>query len=146
LILLATLLWAFETIVARRVLPDLPATLAATARMAGGAIVMWAYVIASGRSAGMQSLSLEQWGWVVATSILLFGYVTTWYAALKQAPATIVTSLLTAGAVITAALNALEGNTLAGAQVIGLSIMLAGLVWTLYTLRVDRRRDVQVGA
>lgn len=143
LVLLATLLWAVETIVARRILPDLPETLAATARMAGGAVVMWLYVFASGRVAGMQSLSLDQWGWIAITSLLLLGYVTTWYAALQRAPATIVTSLLTAGAVITTALNALEGSLLATTQSIGLLIMCAGLAWMLRMLRIDRGRDVR---
>jgi len=133
LILLATFLWAVETIVARRVLPQVSTNVAAAARMAGGAAVMWAYRLGSGQASGALALSLDQWLWVGLTSAFLLGYVTTWYAALKRAPATLVTSVLALGAAITAGLSLVfEGKTVSGAPALGLALMIVGaavLLW-----------------
>jgi drug/metabolite transporter (DMT)-like permease len=132
LILLATLLWAGETILARRLLPDVPTALAAAARMAGGALAMWLYLLGTRGAGGLPTLSPFQWGWVGLTSVFLLGYVTTWYAALKRAPATTVTSVLTLGAVITAGLNlVVEGQGMRAAPLVGLTLMVASLALIL---------------
>ena len=47
-------------------------------------------------------------GWILLTGIILAGYVGTWFAALHRAPATVVTSILVGGAVITGALQAVS--------------------------------------
>jgi drug/metabolite transporter (DMT)-like permease len=104
LVLLATLLWSAETLLARRVLQQVSVAVAATARMAGGAVVLLAFLAASGRLPALLGLTTNQVLWVVVPSILLLGYVTTWYAALRRAPAAVVTSLLTLGAPVTALL------------------------------------------
>ena len=100
LILAATLLWAGETIVAKRLMSSVSAQVAASARMAGGALVMWFYLLATGQAASILSLTATQWGWVILTSALLLAYVSTWYAALKLAPASAVTPMLIAPKVI----------------------------------------------
>jgi drug/metabolite transporter (DMT)-like permease len=104
LVFLATLLWTAETLLARRVLQQVSVALAASARMAGGAVVLLGFLAASGRLPVLLGLSTNQVLWVVLPSILLLGYVTTWYAALRRAPAAVVTSLLTLGAPVTALL------------------------------------------
>ncbi len=147
LILMATLLWAVETVIARKLLSDIPAAMGAAARMAGGAVVMWVYLAASGRAAGAWALSPSQWGWLLLTSTLLLGYVSTWYAALKRAPATIVTSILTLGAVVTAVLAAaLEGRGLAVRELLGLAFIVIGIFGVLLSLRAGQRRNVQLAA
>src|SRR5262249_28645204 len=101
---LATLLWSAETLLARRVLQHVSVAGAATGRMAGGAVVLLAFLAASGRLPVLLALTTNQVPWVILPSILLLGYVTTWYAALRRAPAAVVTSLLTLGAPVTALL------------------------------------------
>jgi drug/metabolite transporter (DMT)-like permease len=114
LILAATLLWAVEVIVARRLLggSGVSVRLAATSRMALGAIVILGYLVATGRVAAIAAFSIEQWAIVAATGLLLLGYVTTWYAALQRAPASLVTSVLVAGAIITAVLSTVRTGQL----------------------------------
>jgi drug/metabolite transporter (DMT)-like permease len=57
----------------------------------------------------------------------LFGYVGTWYAALKLAPATVVTSVLAVGAVVTVGLaTALEGKPLELVPALGLILTVTG--------------------
>jgi drug/metabolite transporter (DMT)-like permease len=127
LILVATLLWAGETIVAKRLMSSVSAQVAASARMAGGALVMWLYLLVTGQAGNVLSLTSAQWGWVVLTSGLLLAYVSTWYAALKLAPASVVSSILVLGAVITAGLSlVMEGTVLQAPQWLGLTLVLGG--------------------
>ena len=147
LILLATFLWAIETIVAKRVLSQVPASVAAAARLAGGAAVMWAYLLGSGQAGGAFTLSPDQWLWVALTSAFLLGYVTTWYAALKRAPATLVTSVLALGAVITAGLSlVIEGKTVSGAPALGLALMIVGAAVLLWLPSRRRLHDAAAPA
>ena len=105
LILAATLLWAVEVIVAKKLLADLDSRLLGAARMALGTIVLLAWVAISGRLHELVSLSGDQWSWVLLTGLILAGYVATWYAALARAQAVDVTAVLVFGAVVTAVLS-----------------------------------------
>jgi drug/metabolite transporter (DMT)-like permease len=133
LVFAATLLWAVEVIVAKRVLPDVGGQVGATARVAVGAVVLLGYLAFRGDIGAFSSLSAGQWGWLLGTAALLLGYVTTWYAALERAPATAVTCVLTVGAPITAALNVLAGRgSPTGEQLLGFGLVVAVaalLVW-----------------
>ena len=111
LILGATLLWATESILVRRTLRDVSPWLAATARMTGGALILLAALAATGRLGLLFSLNQTQIFWIVVPSVFLFGYVTTWYTALRHAPATLVTSVLSLGAPVTALIGALATAT-----------------------------------
>jgi drug/metabolite transporter (DMT)-like permease len=110
MVLAATLLWSVEVVLAKRLLHGVSSTLSAAARMGVGAVLLLAYVTAEGNLGSLTHLTSVQWAWGVGTAILLFGYVTTWYAALKRAPATAVTCVLTLGAPITALLTTLAGR------------------------------------
>jgi drug/metabolite transporter (DMT)-like permease len=104
MILAATLLWAVEVIVVKRlVVPLEPRTLAA-GRMALGTAILVAWVVVSGRAHDLLGLSAGQWAWALLTGALLTAYVATWYSALARAQAVDVTSVLVFGAVVTAVL------------------------------------------
>ena len=102
LILSATLLWAIETILAKRVLAGISAQAGALGRMGIGVLVMWLFLGLTGRAGQSLALSGQQWLWVAITAVFLMAYVWTWYRALKAAPASLVTSVLSLGAIITA--------------------------------------------
>ena len=128
MILAATLLWAVEVIVVKRLLPALASSMLAAARMAVGTIVLLGWVAVSGRAGGLAALGAEQWSWAFLTGLLLAGYVATWYAALARAQAVDVTAVLVFGAVVTAVLaRATDGAAIevSGALLITLG---AGLV------------------
>lgn len=112
MIALATAFWAVEVVVAKRLLADVPAPMAAAARMGFGLAVLVGYLAVTGSLVGMGSISAEQWAWVAGTGLLLSGYVATWYAALKRAPASAVTAVLTLAAPITAALQLMSTGQL----------------------------------
>ena len=105
MILGATLLWAVEVIVAKRLLADVPAPTVAVARMGIGAVVLVGWTLVTGGFASIGALTITQWGWAVVTGAVLTAYVATWYGALARAHAVDVTAVLVFGAVITAALE-----------------------------------------
>jgi drug/metabolite transporter (DMT)-like permease len=89
----------------------------------------------------LAGLSSTQWGWVLLTGLVLAGYVGTWFAALQRAPASIVTSVLVLGAVITGALTAVSKGSAPSATVVGgyLLIVAAAALIVASTARVTRR-------
>jgi drug/metabolite transporter (DMT)-like permease len=110
MVLAATVLWAFEVVLAKRLLSGISSEIAASARMTLGAVLLVAYLAMTGGIGAVWRLSPDQILWVVGTGVVLLAYVATWYNALRLAPATAVTCVLTVGAPITAALNAVAGK------------------------------------
>lgn len=114
----ATLLWSVEVIVAKRLLAGISAPLLAASRMGVGVVILLGYLAFSGRLGGLAAIPAEALVWVLATGLLLAGYVATWYGALRLAPATTVTSILVAGAVGTGVLSALTSGTVPDPRVV----------------------------
>jgi len=141
LIALATLLWAVETIVARRVLRSVPSSVVGAARLAFGLVVLVAYLAATGRLGVVTALRPEQWSWVLLTGVLLAAYVGTWFAALQRAPASAVTAVLVLGAPVTAALAAIQtGHVAVGPALGGQALVLAGIAMiAVLAIRETRR-------
>ena len=110
LIAAATLLWAVETILARRVLASVPSGVVAAARLGFGLVVLVGYLAATGGLGGIAALQPVQWAWVLITGLFLSGYVATWFAALQRAPASLVTAILVLGAPVTAGIQALQSG------------------------------------
>lgn len=144
LVLAATLLWAVEVIVAKRVLAEVPPLVVATVRMVGGVVVLVAWVVVSGRVDALAGHGVAGWSWALVTGGLLAAYVATWYAALSRAPAIDVTAMLVPAAVVTAALDgAARGVPLPAPA--GLVLVVAGAaVIALTTWRATDPRRAQV--
>lgn len=119
LIALATLLWSVEVILARRVLGRVRSPIVGVARLGVGLVVLVGYLGVTGRLGGIAALDGAAWSWIGLTGLLLGGYVATWLAALRRAPATQVTSVLVVGALITATLTALSRGALPGPVALG---------------------------
>ena len=105
LIALATVGWPLEIVVARRLLQALPTELVALGRMGIGMLVLVGYVVATGRTGALLGLGVAGWGWALLTGLILAGYVATWFAALRRAPASLVTAILVVAAPLTAPLQ-----------------------------------------
>lgn len=141
LIAAATLFWAVEAILAKRLLGRVPSPIVGVGRLGIGLVVLAGYLVATGRLGAMAALSGEQLGWVLLTGLLLSGYVGTWYAALKRAPASLVTAVLVVGAPVTAALQALQKGALPTPPVLAgqLLIAVAALALALLAVRASGR-------
>jgi drug/metabolite transporter (DMT)-like permease len=105
LVLAATLLWAVEVLLVKRVLVTVPPPLAATARMAGGSVLLVLWLAVTGELGALLALDADQWLWVLLTGSTLAAFVGTWYTALAFAPAIDVTAVLVLGAIVTALLD-----------------------------------------
>lgn len=134
LVLAATLLWAVEVIVAKRLLRGFAPQTVGLARMGLGVLVLLAWVALSGRWAALAGLTAAGWRWAALTGLILAAYVTVWFIALARAAAIDVTAILVAGAVITGLLNtsvkgaSLPPTTLAAMTALSLGAVLFGAV------------------
>lgn len=107
MILGATLLWAVENVIAKVALKNISSLTVASARMVIGSLALIAVVAQRGGGAAAAHLTTRQFDWLMLSSLLLFGYVVTWYAALKRAPATYVATLLVPATLVTNILSAI---------------------------------------
>jgi drug/metabolite transporter (DMT)-like permease len=133
----ATLLWSVEVILAKRLLADVPAPIVAAGRLGIGLVVLVGFLVATGRLSVIVGLTGEQWAWALGTGLILAGYVATWFAGLRRAPASLVTAVLVVGAPITAMISSISKGALPGTTVMlgqGL-ILLAVLVLAILAIR-----------
>lgn len=135
MILAATLLWAGEVVVAKRLLQRLTPATVGIARMAGRASLLIAYGIWRGSFGAITGLSLRHLGWVALTGIVLSLYVASWYTALARARAIDVTAILVGGSLITAVLRTGIGGaplpSPAGLALVGTGVVVIAVVTTL---------------
>jgi uncharacterized membrane protein len=115
----ATGLWAVEVMLAKRLLATVPVRTVAVARMALGVLILAGYLVAAGKLGTVAAITATGWLWIAVTGVLLAGYVGTWYAALREAPATVITSVLVVGAVVTGVLSAVSSGSAPGIAVLG---------------------------
>jgi drug/metabolite transporter (DMT)-like permease len=142
LIAAATLIWAAEVLLAKRLLARVDPLVLGVGRLGIGLIVLVGYVGFTGRLGALFALDATQWTFVLATGVLLAGYVGTWFAALQRAPASVVTSVLVLGAPITATLAAAASGTIPQALPLfgyTLAVLAAGALALVAARRTGRQ-------
>jgi drug/metabolite transporter (DMT)-like permease len=109
MVLVATILWAVENIIAKKVLAQVDPDLVVTARMGLGALVLVSATLIQNPQSLVQIVQLSsiQIFWLSLTAIALLGYTMSWYRALKHAPATLVASVLVISTLVTNILSAI---------------------------------------
>jgi drug/metabolite transporter (DMT)-like permease len=144
MIFTATIFWAVEAIVAKRVMRQVSSNVAAFGRMFFGAIVMLIYLTFIGQLSTIATVSGQQIGWIALTSLLLFGYVSCYYTGLKHAPASIVASILVLGSVITSLLYAVfDAKRYSSEQIVGMLLIIAATLVLWYIApRVRVQREI----
>ena len=137
----ATLLWAIEAVIAKRLLASVPSGIVGAGRLAIGLIVLGGYLVVTGRAGTIAALSGAQWAWALGTGLLLAGYVATWFAALQRAPASLVTAILVVGAPVTAVLQALQKGSLPTTSILTGELLIGGaaLGLAIYSMTASRR-------
>ena len=130
LILGATLFWALENILSKYLLRDLPSRIVIWGRMFFGSLFIILFWLMTGQAGLIFSLNLEQIGWVMITSVLLFGYMITWYTGIKYVKVSEAAIVLLLASPITIYLSWIFSNqVLPINHFIGISLALvAGLV------------------
>lgn len=140
----ATLLWAAEVIIAKKLLADLSSWTVGLTRMGVGSVVLVAWTLIRGDGGALIAMTGNQRMWVLVTGVILAGYVSTWFAALSRAPAVDVTAVLVIGAVITALLAAAVSGKPLVPQLGWVALVLVGTV--LVAVPERRSRDALAGA
>jgi len=128
LILIATLLWAGETLLSKRLLETLPSRIVVLGRMGFGSVFLIAWLLVAGKVSLVTTLNASALGWVLLTSALLVAYVLTFYEGLKRTSASFATTVLLVAAAITGALEMLWTGVWSAPLVVGSLLVLGGLV------------------
>lgn len=111
LVLLATLIWAAENVLAKYLLNNrLSSEIVITSRMFFGSLALLIYVLATGQFSALNVVPSTGWIWAFAVSLMLFGYVVFWYNALKYAPVSLLSSVLVLAVPITIFLDFIFGD------------------------------------
>lgn len=105
LILIATILWAIENVIAKITLKDVDFLILAWGRMFFGSLILIGFLAWTNNISGLFTINYSQFLWLALVGLLLTGYVITWYGALKKLPITIVASFLVLASPITTLLN-----------------------------------------
>jgi drug/metabolite transporter (DMT)-like permease len=127
LVLGATVLWALEYTISRRIMADVHPRVVMISRMFFGSIILLGFLAATGSVGALIPSDTTSLMWLLVTSGLLFAFLSAWYFSLKYLPVFKAASIFTIGGVVTAALNlAFLGKEISLTEAFGLMIILAG--------------------
>lgn len=118
LILAATIFWAIENVFVKYLLKNISATTIIFSRMFYGGVIVMLFTIFTNDFSKISSLSVNHWWWIYITSILLFGYVITWYNGLKGIQVSTATIILAFGSPVTTLLNYITTSKLPSNQIL----------------------------
>lgn len=134
MVLIATLLWSVETIIAKKALSNLDPDLLTAARMGFGSLLLLSVSAILFPSALVKTahLTSNQWFWLSLTAITLFAYVSVWYRALKHSSAIAVTSVMVASTLVTNILSAVFVTHSLNSQLLIQSLVIVAGVGLIY--------------
>ena len=139
-IVLAALLWAGENVLSKYTLRKLSGRVVAWGRMFFGSLFILLFLLMTSQISLLGALTPNQMVWVLITSLLLFGYVITWYSGLKSVPVSKATCILLLGSPITTLFSfAFLNSTVVSAEIFGVSLTLLGLILVLGGEYVSRK-------
>jgi len=145
IILIATIFWAVESVIAKIILRQVDAIVVAWGRMFFGSIILIGFLVAAGNTAGLLTVNLGQIGWLMLVSGLLTGYVIIWYGALKSLPATVTTSFLVIASPITTFLNSIFVSHQLSNQVIwGTLIILSAVLIYWQSMKEFKNQKLKI--
>jgi drug/metabolite transporter (DMT)-like permease len=100
-VLAATVLWAGEYTLSKKLLARLRSTTVGAGRMGFGALFLVGYLALTSQFGAVASMSGSQWVWVAISAAFLAAFVLTWYAGLQRVDLTVATSVLVVGFPVT---------------------------------------------
>lgn len=128
-VLTATLFWAAEIIISKKVLDSVSGTVLGAARLLVGSLFILAFLGFSGRSLLFSELSFAGFEWAILGGILLAGYNFTFYNGLKHIKASEAAAILTLGAPITGILTIMSsGGAMKIQELAGIGFLVLGII------------------
>lgn len=142
LILVATILWALENVVAKKALKTVPSQVVGWARIVIGIPVLLGIALFFGKGQLLFAPKTYVLLPLITSALFLSGYVLSWYAGLKLLPATTATSILVLAPVITAILSGvfLTHTPLTSPQTWSFVVMVVGVTFIITKLKSSRLR------
>lgn len=130
LIFIATLFWSVEIIIAKKALKKLNSDIVAFGRMFFGSLFILLFLGFTNQISLIKTINYSNIGWIIITSLFLLGYVFTWYKALKFTKASIATSILLIGSVITTLLDLIFLQKVVNIyQLTGIILLVLGVIY-----------------
>ncbi|MFH1409914.1 MAG: DMT family transporter [Nanoarchaeota archaeon] len=133
LIVAATLFWAAENVYAKHVLMKLQGSIVAFGRMFFGSFFLLLFLLFTGKTLLLFSMSPSQYLWILVTATFLLLYVFTYYNGLKLVKASTAAAILTLGAPITLLLSLIfKGAVISLSQSAGMLLIGSGaaiIIW-----------------
>ena len=138
LILGATILWGIENVIARKAMIKGESNfLVSFSRMFFGAIFLFGVILLTNKLSIIASLSPTQWLFITTSTIILFGYVLTYYWGLKYINVSKAATILILSPVITLLLGIIFlGEPAPIIQLIGSALILIG-AYFIVTIKVN---------
>ena len=131
LVLGATILWALEYTISRKVMTDVSPKIVMLFRMFFGSIILVPFLLLT-NSSSISSISIPVLGWLVITSLLLFGFMHFWYNSLKNLPVLKAAIILSLGGLISASLDILFAHkNFSFYEALGLLLTLGGVIFSI---------------
>lgn len=128
LVLLATLFWAVENIISKYALRELNGKTVAWGRMFFGSLFIFIFLFATDQLTLLSAMNPEQINWLIIPSLLLFGYVMTWYQGLKYIPVSQATAILLLGSPITSILSLISGGKVSFQEILSGILVILGVI------------------
>jgi drug/metabolite transporter (DMT)-like permease len=138
----STVLFAIDFVIAKHLLRGLATLTVMTARMTIGTAILFVYVIGVGHLGQAAHLSPTQWGFVLATGLILLLFTVATFTAIKHASVSAVLAIGTAAPIITTLLQVAGTGTLkldAGSMVGLIVVLVAAIAIIALGVREDGR-------
>lgn len=144
LVLMATLMWAAEGVLAKQALADIAPDAVATVRLGAGSLLLLGGLAATGRLGGFESGTIFGSSALVSAAFLTL-FALTWYRGLARLPLSEATALLSLGGLVSVAASALMSGTLpAFSESASMLLLLAGVMLVLGPWRLRQMADESV--
>jgi drug/metabolite transporter (DMT)-like permease len=110
LILMATVLWALEYVLAKKFMSDISPEILAWGRTFIGSIFLLLYIVFTHAGSPMINITLAQIPWLLIVGLTLTFYIFTWYKTLGKIPSTYAAAILTVASPTTTLLEKYFGS------------------------------------
>lgn len=129
LVLGATILWALEYTISRKILSSVHPRVVMIGRMLFGSAFLLLFLGYQGGLGRMLELTTDMMIWLGVTSLLLSGFLVSWYGSLKRLPVLRAAAILSLGGVLSAILDAAFSSEAIGpAEGLGLLLLVIGVL------------------
>ena len=140
LIFLATVFWAIENVISKYLMAELPAKIVVWARMFFGSIFILVFLAATHQLAPIKEINSSQIWWVIFTGVLLFGYVSSWYAGLKHIKVSEAALILMLGSPVTTILATVFNKPASLAEYLSGLLIILGII---LALKIKRTKPIE---